>query len=118
MYVDTNSCWLKHFRLGMVKNGYDQKMTCQLWIDGIKGFFAYWGKFRKAKSYFNNFWSYFNNFCVGVVKNGHDGHVLVHGTLKFAGLENELMDWADILHADRVAIMSGETLILISIFSF
>ena len=55
---------------------------------------------------------------MGVVKNGHDGHVLVHGTLKFACLENELMDWADILHADRVAIMSGETLILISIFSF
>ena len=58
----------------MVKNGYDQKLAVsQLWIDGVKGFFAYWSKFRKAKSYFNNFW-------VGMAKNGHDG-VLVHSKI-------------------------------------
>ena len=36
---------------------------------------ACWCKFGKAKSYFNDFW-------VGVVRNGHC--YLVHGTLKSA----------------------------------
>ena len=66
----------------MVKNKCDQsghetlKLTVsQEWIDGMNWFFAYWCKFRKAESYFND-------FRVDVVKNlcGH----LVHETLKFA----------------------------------
>ena len=66
----------------MVKNGRDQsghvtlKLTVsQEWIDGMNWYFACWCKFRKVKSYFNDFW-------VGMVRNGR-GH-LVHETVKSA----------------------------------
>ena len=48
----------------------------QDWIDGMNWFFfffAFWCKFRKAKSYFNDFW-------VGVVRNRRG--YLVYETLK------------------------------------
>ena len=47
--------------------------ACQDWIDVKSIFFACWYKFRKAKNYFNN-------YCVGMVKNGWD--LLDHETLK------------------------------------
>ena len=64
----------------MARNGCGQSghrtlklAVSQEWIDGMNWFFACWCKFKKAKSYFNDFW-------VGQVKNGccH----LVHETLK------------------------------------
>ena len=63
-----------------------------------KWFFAWWCKFRKTKSYFNDFW-------VDLVKNGHD-HV-VHETLKSA---DKFIDWADFLHADFDAIIFYQTI--------
>ena len=62
----------------------------QEWIDGMKWFSACLCKFKKAKSYFNDFW-------VGLVKNG-GGH-LVHEP---QNLLNEFMDWAHFLHADAI----------------
>ena len=66
----------------MVKNGCGQSdhVTLKLTVsqkleDGINWFFACWYKFGKAKSWFND-------FGVGVVKNGHG--LLVHETLKSA----------------------------------
>ena len=44
-------------------------------IIGIEWFFVWWYKFRKVKSYVNNFW-------VIMVKNGCG--LLGHGTLKYA----------------------------------
>ena len=68
--------------MGLVRNGCGQsghrtlKLTVsQEWIDAMNWFLACWCKFKKAKIYFNDFW-------VGLVKNGH-GH-LVHETLKSA----------------------------------
>ena len=45
----------------------------QEWIDEMSWFFACWYKFRKAKSYFNNYW-------VGMVKN--EQGLINYGTLK------------------------------------
>ena len=45
-------------------------------VDGMNWLFAFWCKFKIAKSYFTDFW-------VGVVENGH-GHYVVHDTLKSA----------------------------------
>ena len=66
----------------MVKNGHGQSghrtlrlTVSQEWINGMNWYFACWCKFRKAKSYFNDFW-------VGMVRNGHSN--LVHETLKSA----------------------------------
>ena len=65
----------------MARNGCGQSghsslklAVSQDWNDEMNWFFAWWCKFRKAKSYFNDFW-------VDQVKNGC-GH-LVHETLKF-----------------------------------
>ena len=44
-------------------------------MEGMDWFFAYWYKFREVKSYFND-------FRVGAVKNGHG--LLVYETLKSA----------------------------------
>ena len=44
-------------------------------IDGITWFFAWWYKFRTAKSYDDNYW-------VDMFESGCD--LLSHGTLKFA----------------------------------
>ena len=72
----------KIFLVGMVQNGSDQSShrTLKLTVSQEmnrwnKLIFAFWGKFRKTKSYFNY-------FCVGVTKGGC-GH-LVHATLKSA----------------------------------
>ena len=66
----------------MVTNGYGHSDDKNLklaesheGIDGVNSFFVCSYEFRKVKSYFNN-------FLVGVVKNGL-GH-LSHGTLKSA----------------------------------
>ena len=66
----------------MVKNGCSHsghgtlKLTLsQEWIDGMNWFFACRWKFMKAESWFND-------FSVGMVKNGHDH--LVHETLNSA----------------------------------
>ena len=55
----------------LVRNGCGQSShgtlkwtVSQELMDGMNWFFAYWCKFRKAKSYFTDFW-------VGVVRNGH-----------------------------------------------
>ena len=45
------------------------------WINGMNWFFLCWYKFKKAESYFNN-------FCMGVVKSGPDSWA--RGTLKYA----------------------------------
>ena len=47
----------------------------QKWTNAINWFFAWWYKFQKAKSWFNDFW-------VGVVKSDHGS--LVNETLKSA----------------------------------
>ena len=73
---------IKKFLVGTVKNGCGQsshgtpKLTVsQEKIDGMNWFFACSYKFRKAKSYLND-------FRMGMVKNGH-GH-LVYETFKSA----------------------------------
>ena len=47
----------------------------QVWIDEFGWFFACWYKFWKAKSYFNNYW-------MGMVKNGEG--LIDHGTFKLS----------------------------------
>ena len=66
----------------MVKNECDEsghgnlKLTVsQKWTDGRNWFFACCCKFRKARSWLNDFW-------VGMFKNGYGP--LVHETLKYA----------------------------------
>ena len=53
----------------MVKNGSDlldhETFVSQKWIAVMSWFFVRWYKFRKAKSYFNNYW-------MDIVKNGPD----------------------------------------------
>ena len=71
--------------MGMVKNGCGQfgdgavKLTIsQKWRDGINWFFLHAGtNSEKLNS------SWFNDFWMGMVKNGHS--LLVHETLKSAG---------------------------------
>ena len=60
-----------------------------------KLFFACCYKFRKALSYFNDFW-------LGLVKNGHAN--LSNGAWNFLYL-NELMNWADFWHSYNNAII-------------
>ena len=72
------------------------------WTD----FFAFWCKFRKAKSNFNDFW-------VDMVKIGH-GH-LVHETLKSSEWVYELSLF---LPADCDAIIFGKVNIVLYIFDF
>ena len=59
------------------------------WTD----FFTCWCKFKKAKSYFNDFW-------VGVIKNG-----VFMRPENLLYLNNEFMNWADFLHANCDAII-------------
>ena len=100
----------------MVKNGRGQsgygtlKLTVsQEWIDGMSWYFTCWCKFRKAKSYFNDFW-------VGMVRTGR-GH-LVNEALNPLYLKSELTNSADFLHADCEAIIFGKTDIVLCIFNF
>ena len=83
----------------MVRNGCGQSgngtlnlAVLQEWLDGMNWFFACWCKFRKAKSYFNDFW-------VGLVKNGWSH--LIHETLKYV----KWVHGANFLHADCDAII-------------
>ena len=93
----------------MVKNGFGLSGLGTLksavspdWIDKMSWFFACWYKFRKAKSYFNNYW-------VGMVKNGWG--LIVHGTLKSGVYHkwfdemNRLIKW--FLHADSDWMIFG-----------
>ena len=61
----------------------------QEWIDELGWFLAYWYKFMKAKSYFNNCW-------VSVVKNGRGLKIV--GLLNQVYLTNDLKNWADWLN--------------------
>ena len=100
------ACWyltyFKHFRLGAVKMGVAILVTgLSNWLylsqegtDWINGFFKRCYKFRKT-------WSCFNNSWMGVVKNEHG--YSCYGTLLLAVSQNELMKWADLLHADNNA---------------
>ena len=54
--------WSKFFWMGMARKGCGQSghrilklAVSQKWINWMNWFFAWWCKFRKAKSYFNNF---------------------------------------------------------------
>ena len=64
--ADQNLCVWTFVKNGCGQSGHGTlKLTVsQKWKDGIKWFFSYWYKFREAKSWFNDFW-------VGMVKNGH-----------------------------------------------
>ena len=84
LHVDSNShkVWWKHSWVVMVRNECSQSghgilnlVVSQARIDEMNWFFACWWKFRKANSYFNDFW-------VDMVKNRH-GH-LIHEILKSA----------------------------------
>ena len=58
---------------GLLGCGTLKSAVSQEWIDELGWFFACWYKFRKVKSYFNNYWE-------GIVENGRD--LIDHGTLK------------------------------------
>ena len=83
LHVDLNS----HKLVGMIRNwcGHSGHRTLKLTISRMNRrnelIFVCWCKFRKAKSYFIDFW-------MGAVKHGH-GH-LVHETLKSAMNDYEL----------------------------
>ena len=61
----------------------------QKWIDEMSWFFAGWYKFGTAKSYFNNYW-------VGMVKNGWG--LIDMGLWNQVYLTNHLTNWADWLN--------------------
>ena len=82
---------LKTIGVGAVKNGCGhsglstQKLAVCQGIDGINWFLVCWCKFRKAQSYFNS-------FCIVVLKN-----VWSFRSLKFLYLKDKLINWADFL---------------------
>ena len=99
--------WLKNIGVGVVKNGCGYSVlrtlklaVCQGEMSGINWFLVCWYKFRKVKSYFNNF--------LALVKNGRG--FVCFGTLK----SFQSMKWADILHADTNLGKLKVTLIIIS----
>ena len=65
------------FGLGALNSGLSQE-----WIDEMSWFFAFSYKYRKANSYFNNYW-------VGIVKIGWS--FVDHGTLK-SGFSHKWFD--------------------------
>ena len=74
----------------MVKNGWGYSglrilklAVSQKEINGINWFLVCWQEFRKPKSYFNNFW-------IVVIKNGHG--LLGLGTLSISGM-NQWTGW-------------------------
>ena len=84
------------YRVGMVKNGYDQSghealklIVSQKWTNGINWFFVWWCKFRKTASWFSD-------YLVGMAKKG-------------IYLKNEFMNWADFFNADIDAVIFGQT---------
>ena len=74
--------WVVWVILGTLKS-----TMCQEWF----WFFACWYKFMKAKSYFND-------FRMGVVKNGLG--LWSDRTVKSAYLKNKFKNWVDFVHAD------------------
>ena len=96
----------------VIKNGHGhlglkflKSAVSQEWIDELGWFFACWHKFRKAKSYVNNYW-------VGMAKNGRG--FKDHGTLK-SGVSHKwfdelirLIEW--FWHADSDGIIFYSTL--------
>ena len=70
------------------------------WMDKSSWILACYYIFKKAKSYFKNYW-------VDMVKYGCV--LLGHRTLKSAipQPENKLMNWADFLHAESDGIIFG-----------
>ena len=87
---------------GLLGLGALKSVLFQEWIDGMGWFFALWYKFRKAESYFNNYW-------VGMFKNGRG--LVDHGTLK-SGVSHKWFDelfrsteW--FLHADSDQAIFG-----------
>ena len=99
-------CWSNIFWVGMVKNGCGQsghgnlKLTVpQKWTNGINWFFSSWYKFRRAKSWFNDFgggcsqkWPWpFNSWDP----------------------KNEVMNWADFLNVDSDPKVFGQSGILL-----
>ena len=87
---------------GLLGLGALKSVLFQERIDGMGWFFGLWYKFRKAKSYFNN-------YCVGMFKNGRG--LMDHGTLK-SGVSHKWFDelcrsteW--FLHADSDQTIFG-----------
>ena len=99
-------------RHGLLGPGTLKSAVSQEWINEMSQFFACWYKFRKAKSYVNNYW-------VGNVKKGPG--LIDLGTLKL-GVSHKWFDelsrsiewfW---LHADSDGIIFGLRANLLSIF--
>ena len=102
----------------MVKNGHGlfglgalNSALSQEWIDEMSWFFAFWYKFKKAKSYFNNYW-------VSIVKIGWS--FVDHGTLK-SGFSHKWFDKLSrlsesFLHVGSDGIIFGLITNLLSIF--
>ena len=87
--------------------------VCQEWTDEMRWFFACWYKFRIFTSYFDNYW-------VGIVKNGWD--LIDHSPFKsgvshkwFDGL-SRLIEW--FLHVDSDQIIFGLMTNLLCILTF
>ena len=76
--------------LGLLGHGTVKSSVSQEWINELSWLFTCWYQFRKSENYFKNFWAV-------VVRTGHG--LLGHGTPKYVS-QNELMNWADFLHAD------------------
>ena len=90
--------------------GGQESVVSQEWIDEMSWRFACWYKFRKAKSYFDNYW-------VSVVKNGWD--LKDHWTLKLV-VSHKLFDElsrfiVQYLHVDSDGIIFGLTTSLLYI---
>ena len=87
-------------RFGLLGLGTLKSAVSQEWIDEMSWFCTYWYKFRKAKCYFNN-------YRVGMVKNGWG--LIDHGSLK-SGVSHKwfeklrrLSEW--FFHADSDGIV-------------
>ena len=80
----------------------------QEWIDEMSCFFACWSKFRKTKSYFDNYW-------VVMVKNEHG--LTDDGTVKSDVSQNDLMNWADWLNDSCMLIVIEWFLVWWSLYS-
>ena len=68
----------------------------QVWIDEFGCYFACWYKFWKAKSHFNNYW-------MGMVKNGSHGTFKIGASHKWFDELSRLVEW--FLHADSDGII-------------
>ena len=101
--------------MAVVKNGCDllgletlKSAVSQEWIDQMSWFFACWSKFRRTKSYFDNYW-------VAMVKN--EFGLIDNGTVKSDVSQNDLMNWADWLNDSWMLIVMEWFLVWWSIYS-